>query len=271
MLHEAPKGSIYLERIPDRSFKAAHPIVIEEEVIARTLRGVKVTATSTALQTVFSKTHPSEQAFSEEDITFLAPFLSAALRQAAADQQVGFQIRRYPSDLSYSRQSGAGIGSSEPPLANSTLLETTTGHLLVHERSLYLTVSEYRTRAEQGDAINMANRRLPDPSGQTDLELRFEPKEALVENGKKSALLAGSSPEAFFAIDFARLAALPAGGKTLAPATERASSPTEGSKAKDQDLQQIREEMKRKDAEIDTLKKEVEDIRRDLGKPSKSP
>jgi hypothetical protein len=58
-------------------------------------------------------------------------------------------------------------------------------------------------------------------------------------------------------------------GETPSSATEtRASAPAGESKVKDQDLQQIRDEMKRKDAEIDTLKKEVEDIRRDLGKPS---
>jgi hypothetical protein len=269
MLHEAPKGSIYLERIPDHSFKAAHPITLEEGVIVRTLRGVKVTEASTAIDTAFSKKPTPVQAFSEEDITFLAPFLTAALRQAAPDQQVGFQVRRYPPDLSYSRRGGAGIGSSEPLLADSSLLETTSGHLLAHDRSLYLTVSQYRKRAERADTINMANRRLPDPSGQADQELRFEPQEALVKNGKKSSVILGNSPEAFFAIDYVRLAELPAMGETPSSATEtRASAPAGESKVKDQDLQQIRDEMKRKDAEIDTLKKEVEDIRRDLGKPS---
>jgi uncharacterized protein involved in exopolysaccharide biosynthesis len=37
--------------------------------------------------------------------------------------------------------------------------------------------------------------------------------------------------------------------------------------AKEQDIKQIKEEMKRKDMEIENLKKEMEDIRRDMGKP----
>lgn len=269
MLHEAPKGAIYLERIPNHSFKASHPITLEEHVIARTLRGVKVSETKTAVQAAFSKQQTTVQAFSEEDIKFLAPFLTAALRQAATDQQVGFQVRGYPPDLSFSRRGGAGVGSSEPLLADSTLLETTTGHLLAHDRSLYLMVSQYRKRAERADTINMANRRLPDPSGQVDQELRFEPQEALAQNGKKPSLFLGSTPEALFAIDYVRLAELPAAAELPGTATERPASSTTGeSKVKDQDIQQIREEMKRKDAEIDTLKKEVEDIRKDIGKPS---
>ena len=44
-----------LERIPDRGVKAAHPIAIEEGVIARALSGVRVTERKTALQTAFFK------------------------------------------------------------------------------------------------------------------------------------------------------------------------------------------------------------------------
>ena len=55
VVHEAPRGSVTLERIPDRGVKAAHPIAIEEGIIARALSGVRVTERKTALQTAFSK------------------------------------------------------------------------------------------------------------------------------------------------------------------------------------------------------------------------
>ena len=266
IVHEAPKGSVYLERIPDRGFKAAHPITVEEGVIARTLGGVMVLERKTTLQTAFSKQPATTRAFSEEDISFLAPFLTTALRQAAADQQVGFQVRSYPSGLSYSSTSGAGVGSSDPLLANSTLLETTSGHLLAQDRWLYLTVSEYRKRAEQPDTINMANRRLPDPSGQGDKELIFEPKEALKANG--NAGLFGGSPETVFIIDYRQLAQLPPAARPPVPASvNRPSEPNSQPGVKEQDIKQIKEEMKKKDVEIENLKKEMEDIRRDIGKP----
>jgi hypothetical protein len=267
VVHQAPKGSVYLERIPDRGFKAAHPVTIEESVIARTLSSVMVSERKTALQTAFSKQGATARAFSEEDISFLAPFLTAALRQAAADQQVGFQVRSYPSGLSYSSRSGAGVGSSDPPLANSSLLETTSGYLLAQDQWLYLTVSEYRKRAEQADTINMANRRLPDPTGQADKELVFEPKEALKPNGKTG--LFGSSSETVFIINYRQLAQMPALAKPPVPASDkRPAEPSAQPDVKEQDIKQIREDMKKKEVEIENLKKEMEDIRRDMGKPA---
>lgn len=267
IVHEAPRGSVYLERIPDRGFKAAHPIAIEERVIARTLGGVMVSERKTTLQTAFSKQPAAARAFSEEDIRFLAPFLTAALRQAAADQQVGFQVRSYPSGLSYSSKSGAGVGSSDPLLANSSLLETTSGHLLAQDQWLYLTVSEYRKRPEQADTISMANRRLPDPTGQTDKELVFEPKEVLKPEGKSG--LFGSSSDTVFVIDLTQVAKLPAAGDSLAPASAaRESDPKAQPDVRQQDMKEIREEMKKKDVELENLKKEMEEIRRDMGKPA---
>jgi hypothetical protein len=266
IVHEAPRGSVYLERIPDRGVKAAHPITIDEGVIVRTLSGVRVSERKTALETAFSKQAAMTRAFSEEDIRFLAPLLTAALRQAAPDQQVGFQVRRYPSELSYSSKSGAGVGSSDPPLANSSLLETTSGHLLARDQWLYLTVSEYRKRAEQPDTINMANRRLPDPSGQGEKDLVFEPKEALKPNGKSG--LFSSAPDSVFVIDYRQLAQLPAAGDPLGSTTEKRPSDTNlPPDAKEQDIKQIKEDMKKKDVEIENLKKEMEDIRRDMGRP----
>ncbi|HKY71206.1 MAG TPA: hypothetical protein VJL88_04755 [Nitrospira sp.] len=264
IVHEAPRGSVYLERISDRGLKAAHPAAIEEGVIARTLNGILVVERKTTLQTAFAKASATARAFSEDDIRFLAPLLTAALRQAAPDQQVGFQVRRYPSELSYSSKSGAGVGSSDPLLTNSSLLETTSGHLLAQDQWLYLTVSEYRKRSEPPDTINMANRRLPDSTGQGDKELVFEPKEALkAPNGKTGFF--GSSPDTVFAIDYRRLAQLPAVGGTPVPAGGKRPSEAD---AKEQDIKQIKEEMKKKDVEIENLRKEMEDIRRDMGKPA---
>lgn len=262
IVHEAPRGSVYLERNPDRGFNAAHPITIDEGVIVRTLSGVRVSERKTVLQTAFSKQAATTRAFSEEDIRFLAPLLTAALRQAAPDQQVGFQVRRYPPELSYSSKSGAGVGSSDPLLTNATLLETTSGHLLAKDQWLYLTVSEFRKRAEQSDTINMANRRLPDSTGQADKELVFEPKEALKPNGK--AGLFSSAPDTVFVIDYRQLGQLPAVAEPPMPASGKRPSEAD---AKEQDIKQIREDMKKKDVEIENLKKEMEDIRRDIGKP----
>ena len=95
----------------------------------------------------------------------------------------------------------------------------------------------------------------------------FEPKEALKPNGK--AGLFSSAPDTVFVIDYRRLAQLPAVGEPPAPATgKRPSDSNVPPDAKEQDIKQIREDMKKKDVEIENLKKEMEDIRRDMGKLS---
>lgn len=267
VVHEAPKGAVYLERIPDDAARTAHPITIDEDLIARAFRGIIVTEKNTTVQAAFSKKSTPSRAFSEDDIRFLTPFLTIALRQAAADQQVGFQVRRYPATLSFSRQGGAAVGSSEPLLADSTLLETTSGHLLADDHWLYLTVSQFRTRTERADAINMANRRLPDPSGQADKELRFEPQEALQPGTGKPSGLFGSSAEASFVIDYGRLAQFaPTEGQPPPEAEPRVAEPIGQPAVNERRLELIQDELKNKDAEIETLRQEMEDIRRQLGK-----
>src|SRR5207249_6435537 len=67
MIHETPKGAVYLERIPDRSFQAAHPIRLDQAVVARVLRGVIVRDEKTVLDSTFSKDFKTVRAFSEEE------------------------------------------------------------------------------------------------------------------------------------------------------------------------------------------------------------
>ena len=72
-----------------------------------------------------------------------------------------------------------------------------------------------------------------------------------------------------FVIDYRQLAQLPDVGAPQAPASgKRPSDSNVPPDAKEQDIKQIREDMKKKDVEIENLKKEMEDIRRDIGKPS---
>ena len=95
--------------------------------------------------------------------------------------------------------------------------------------------------------------------------------DALKPNGKPG--LFGSAPDTVFVIDYLRLTQLPSVGEPPASATgKRPSDSNVPPDAKEQDIKQIREDMKKKDVEIENLKKEMEDIRRDMGKPSgKSP
>ena len=268
MIEEAPKGAVYLERIPDRSFQAAHPIKLEQGLIARVLRGVIIQDEKTALQTMFSTKIGPMRAFSDSDIAFLAPLISKALAQAAPDQQVGFRVIDIVP-ASYSQNEGAAVGSSEPPLSLYPQ-ETTAGYLLVHGRSLHFTLAQYRHRPERADTIGMANRRIADPSGLNQREVVFVPEAARRPDTYKQSTIFGSLPEATFAIDYELLAKLPESPQLPtalqpdAPMAEPAQA-TGKTDTRDRELQQIKEDINRKDSEIEALRKEMDSIRREMG------
>src|SRR5262245_32483928 len=91
-IHESDRGAVYLERIPDRSFRAAHPIALSEDTLSRVLRGVGVKEDRGPFGNLIIGRPEAVRAFRDEDIQFLAPFLAEGLTRAASDQQVGFRV-----------------------------------------------------------------------------------------------------------------------------------------------------------------------------------
>ena len=91
-LHESDRGSVYLERISDRSFQAAHPITLSADTMARILRGVVVKESRGFLGILVATKPEAVRAFRDEDVEFLTPLLVEGLTRAAADQQVGFRV-----------------------------------------------------------------------------------------------------------------------------------------------------------------------------------
>ncbi|HSV89949.1 MAG TPA: hypothetical protein VLH80_02570, partial [Nitrospiraceae bacterium] len=91
-IHESERGSVYVERISDRSFQAAHPITLSADTMARVLRGVVVKASPGILGNMVSTKQEAIRAFGDEDVEYLAPLLVEELTKAAADQQVAFRV-----------------------------------------------------------------------------------------------------------------------------------------------------------------------------------
>lgn len=91
-IHESDRGAVYVERIPDRSFRAAHPITLSVDTLARILRGVAVKEDRGPFGNLIIGRRGAVRAFRDEDIQFLAPLLTEGLTRAASDQQVGFRI-----------------------------------------------------------------------------------------------------------------------------------------------------------------------------------
>jgi hypothetical protein len=278
MIAETPQGAVYLERLPDRSVQAAHPITLAPETLARVLQGVMVHDDRIALQSLLREQPRSTRVFSEEDIGFLAPLLATALSRAAPDQRVGFRVVSHGAP-SYSTRVGAGLGSSEPPLALSPR-EVTAGTLFAHGLSLHLTLTQYRRRAERADTINMANRRLPDPSGLDQRTVFFVPAAARRDDSDRTK----HADDATLVIDYDLLARLPRSemeptpaaaqtggpsGSTRPPAsiTQPAAGqppPAAASDPHEEELRAIKDLIIKKDRELEELKKELQEIRRHL-------
>lgn len=116
-LHETDRGAVYLDRISDRSFQAAHPITLSTDTMGQVLRGVAVKENRELLGGLILGKPEAVLVFREEDIQFLAPLLVEGLTKAAPDQKVGFRV-----------------------VQRGVPWESTTGSFYAYRQSLYLTI-----------------------------------------------------------------------------------------------------------------------------------
>ena len=91
-IHESDRGAVYVERFPDRSFQAAHPLTLSADTMARILRGVVVKDGRGVLGNLVAAKPEAIRAFADEEVEYLAPLLVEGLTRAAPDQQVGFRV-----------------------------------------------------------------------------------------------------------------------------------------------------------------------------------
>ena len=246
-IHDSPRGTVYLERIPDSSFQATHPINLEQGTIARALRGIHVRDDKNTLQALFASQPVTKRAFSDEDADFLAPLIATAFTRAAPDQRIGFRIVQTGTP-SYSQKEGAAFGSSEPPLTLAPI-ETTSGAFFAYGRSLHMSLVQYRRRPQKPDTIGGPNRNYPDPTGLDRRELEFLPKEAQ----RPDTYRVGETDSPTLVIDYELLARLPDQPAAPAPTQPVAVSPAQPSAPPASTVQ-----------EVETLKKELQEIKRQL-------
>lgn len=232
-IHESDRGAVYVERIPDRSFRAAHPITLSVDTMARVLRGVAVKEDRGPFGNIIIGRPGAVPAFRDEDVQFLAPLLAEGLARAASDQQVGFHV-------------------IQPGMS-----ETTKGSIYAYGQSLYLTVP-WMVPLSRNQAGGPA---LP-PT------ILFIPESAKRPDTYRDA----RETEMTLVIDYGLLASLPtdsgapssgqaptgappiATGQTTAPvpATQTIQSPTQPSEREWDEMRRELEGLKRKFAEQET-------------------
>ena len=284
-IHESPQGAVYLEPLSDRQTEASHPIKVDPSVIVGVLNGLSVSEASTSVDRLFSTTPKSARAFSDDEAAYFAPLITTALSKASPVQRVQFRVVRLASPLWRPEGGGAGVGSSAPSKTGYQP-ETTSGSVYAYGRSLHLTLTEYRHRDVRPDTIGGPNRYFPDPSGLDGRQLLFAPEAALRPDTYRRP---GEAPETTLVIDYealgrqARVGAV-ARETPSAVVSNRSeafreddrksasslSEPTEATRssarppASTSDADMLKDLIVRKDMELESLKNEVKELRRQL-------
>lgn len=263
-IQESVRGGVYLERISTRQFQATHPIRLAPALIAKSLQGVQIQEGKGLLQSLSAQQNRSISVFSQEDIALLAPAIADALSRAASDQQVSFRIVQ-AGTIDGRDRTGAGVGSgTASPQRNQD--STTAGRLFVYGRSLYLTIYQFRYHTEPADTINMPNRRLPEPTGLRNRTVLFTPESALRPD-IYAPPFATEDGLTTLVIDYDALAKTPTVALPPPPTVSEPTPPVAPILAPPlhEDVQQIKDQMKQKELEVEELRKELQEIKRQLG------
>lgn len=248
-IHESDRGSVYVERIPDRSFQAAHPMTLSADTVARILRGVVVKdSRGPVLGNLIPGKSEVGRAFEDKDIEYLAPLLVEGLTRAASDQQVGFRVVQLSAPAN-SQIAGLtfcvdsvrfpGTCESEQP-SGAISEEATSGSLYAYGQSLYLTLTEYRYRTKRAEASTTADRRIFNPAGMANRTVHFVPESAKRPDSYRTAL----STNTTLVIDYGLLATMPA-ASDMRSATAQPATPVKGEPAqRDTDMDEVRKELR---------------------------
>ena len=248
IIHKSERGAVFVERIPDRSFQATHPVTLSSDTMARVLRGVTLKDGRGVLGNLASDKIETIRVFGDDDVEYLAPFLAEGLTRAASDQQVGFRIVKTVVPAQ-SQSAGTVFCFSDVRFPNvceseqaggRASVEATGGSLYSYERSLYLTLTEYRQRTERTEANNIANRRLLNPTGLANRTVHFVPESAKRPNRYRTA----RSTDTTLIIDYSLLATMPAASDMRSTAVQPPRPVKEESAQRDTDLDEVRKELK---------------------------
>ena len=248
IIHKSERGAVYVERISDRSFQATHPVTLSSDTMARVLRGVILKDGRRVLGNLASDKPETIRVFGDDDVEYLAPLLVEGLTRAASDQQVGFHIVKHGTPAQ-SQSAGTVFCLSDVRFPNvceseqargGASVEVTGGSLYSYERSLYLTLTEYRQRTEGTDANTMADRRRFNPTGLANRTVHFVPESAKRPDRYRTA----RSTDTTLVIDYSLLATMPAASGMRSTAAQP-PMPGKGESAnRDTDLDEVRKELK---------------------------
>ena len=247
-IHKSERGAVFVERISDRSFHATHPVTLSSDTMARVLRGVILKDGRGVLGNLASDKPETIRVFGDDDVEYLAPLLVEGLTRAASDQQVGFHIVKHGTPAQ-SQSAGTVFCLSDVRFPNvceseqargGASVEATGGSLYSYERSLYLTLTEYRQRTERTESSNIADRHLFNPTGLANRTVHFVPESAKRPDRYRTA----RSTDTTLVIDYSLLATMPAASDMRSTAAQPPMPGKGESGNRDTDLDEVRKELK---------------------------
>jgi hypothetical protein len=260
-IHQDSRSAVFIETVPDKSFRAAHPIKLGEATVANVLRGVHTKGKTDLLLLIGKALRTTDlsasRAFLEDDIEILTPHITAALAQAAPNQRIGFRLSYQPVIPTTSKKNGPNV-------------ETTSGYLFADGLSLHITLTEYRYMPGKDEAnIQKQPRPLPDTDGLRDREVTFIPEAAVRQDSDNESSWFSRSNDRTLIIDYqllTKLLAMPSlpQGPAVSPTGQpipSAAAPSAPATS-DLELRLFREELKamqkklaEQNAELERLKK----------------
>ena len=233
-IKETDLGAVYLERSADQTLPATHPISIQPDTMAEIFRGITVQEESGLLGRFVGGQSEPVRIFNEDEVQYLAPLLTEGLTKAASDQRIGFRLG---------------------PTRTSTAIQN--GTIYAYGRSLYITLPWLSLASRHGAGGRTLSKTI-----------LFSPESAR----RPDSYRRGSDSEYVVIIDYERVALQPRSPSPVpaAPAAMNSApaQPNQGVQATAAQLRTLQEQMWQKNEEVEGLKKELQDIRRQLIDPS---
>jgi hypothetical protein len=238
------KGSVHLEEVPDWSFEASHPAVIDQVTMAKALRGLYTDSSQSASPQTSAGGGKPMRLFSDEDVDFLTPLLTQALSKAKPEQLVRFRT-----------SSSAGSGSE--PAAGSLYLQKGALHVTILQgRPVKGFMPESVARIEQAPAYAAGG-------GKGYVAAVIDYQALAIAPTVAPLPVAQATPKA---IPTATAAAhlTQAKSQPVANFAVRETKDSSSMAQEQYDLKTVKEALAKKDTEIKMLRKESEWMKREL-------
>jgi hypothetical protein len=269
-VNQSASGSVNIEEVTDWAFEASHPAVVDQGTIAKVLRGVQVEEWPGTSDGVPASGSRPMKAFSDENVEYLAPLLAQALSQAKPEQVVGFQVF-----------SSAGSGSG--PAA---------GTMYVQKNAVHVTLTQFGGQTPKSSMSSWLTFGKSRPTVKP--VVSFIPTSVARVVTAPSSVAQGASNVQSVVVDYATLARIPVQmtvtATKVAPtrkevvhaaaqvrqealnseavavpvSTTSEMSESEFLAKKLDELRQSKETVAQKDAQLKTLRRDVESMRKQL-------